>query len=68
MPSSGISLSGIKPCGNRSWHASVFALVAIPLLTYPGSKLSDKIRVAPLLASPQFRILELALSKLPWDN
>jgi hypothetical protein len=38
-------LSVIRPRGNRSLHVSVFALAAIPLLAYLGSKLSDKIRV-----------------------
>lgn len=38
-------LSRVKPRGNRSMHVSVFALAAIPLLAYLGSKLSDKIRV-----------------------
>ncbi|MGO8855131.1 MAG: hypothetical protein ACLQO1_05400 [Steroidobacteraceae bacterium] len=42
----------MKPRGNRSLHASVFALVAIPLLAYLGSKLSDKIRVAPYQRHP----------------
>ena len=38
-------LTHIKPRGNRSLHVSVFALAAIPLLAYLGSRLSDKIRV-----------------------
>lgn len=38
-------LTHIKPRGNRSMHLSVFALAAIPLLAYLGSRLSDKIRV-----------------------
>lgn len=38
-------LLSIKPRGNRSLHISVFALAAIPLLAYLGSKLSDKVRV-----------------------
>jgi hypothetical protein len=38
-------LTRIKPRGNRSAHLSVFALAAIPLLAYLGSKLSDKTRV-----------------------
>lgn len=38
-------LASVKPRENRSLHVSVFALAAIPLLAYLGSKLSDKIRV-----------------------
>jgi hypothetical protein len=38
-------LLSIKPRGNRSVHVSVFALAAIPLLAYLGSRLSDKVRV-----------------------
>ncbi|HWZ63652.1 MAG TPA: SAVED domain-containing protein [Steroidobacteraceae bacterium] len=38
-------LSRIKPRGNRSSHVSIFALAAIPVLAYLGSKLSDKVRV-----------------------
>lgn len=38
-------LATVRPRGNRSLHVSVFALAAIPLLTYLGSRISDKIRV-----------------------
>ena len=38
-------LARTKPRENRSMHVSIFALAAIPLLVYLGSKLSDKIRV-----------------------
>jgi len=38
-------LARIQPRGGRSLHVSVFALAAIPLLAYLGSKLSDKVRV-----------------------
>ena len=39
------ALSRLEPRGNRSMHVSVFALAAIPLLAYVGSRLSDKIHV-----------------------
>ena len=43
----------------------VFALVAIPLLTYPGPNLSDKIRVAPALRSDSVPTVE---SRQGWVN
>ena len=39
------ALARMKPRENRSIHISIFALAAIPLLAYLGSKLSDKILV-----------------------
>ena len=36
-------LSRVKPRENRTLHVSVFALAAIPLLVYLGSKMSDKV-------------------------
>lgn len=39
------TLARIRPRDNKSIHISIFALAAIPLLAYLGSKLSDKILV-----------------------
>lgn len=38
-------LANVRPRDNKSTHVSIFALAAIPLLIYLGSKLSDKTRV-----------------------
>lgn len=38
-------LARMRPRENRSMHVSVFALAAIPLLAYLGSKVSDKIHM-----------------------
>jgi hypothetical protein len=38
-------LALLQPRGKKPTHVSVFALAAIPLLAYLGSKISDKIRV-----------------------